>query len=399
MTHPQPVAVAVTHLDDDLQVGAGERKRGRRRQRASVQRVHALHVEEVGAVAVAADAPHHGELVLLPAELGERALERLPHPEVAATRAPGRLDRRCELLDLRHQRASFGRDDRSGVSEFDVRAEHAVDGRVDLLGREGPPVGAVQPVARLAQAVLADEPLELAGRVALDRRASASSARGTRQPARAGKGQTVTSWSMLTRDPIGLEPLHRLAHRHLGAAEQQDRDVGVARSVLDGRRHELARRVHACAAASRSGRRAWPRLSARPAVLVVLVAVHELKRALDARQRARRDAGFGDCVALRSRVTSPSVTSSPRSIDHGRSCRTAAASDGCPRGSVSPRMMTGVCSWSARLNACQVSSNASVVVAGREDDARELALRGVDGEAQVGLLGPRGQARSPVPVA
>ncbi len=39
------------------------------------------------------------------------------------------------------------------------------------------------------------------------------------------------------------------------------------------------------------------------------------------------------------------------------------------------------------------------VVAGREHDARELALRGMQGEAQVALLGPRGKSRSPDRVA
>jgi len=96
------VPVTVTHLDDDLLIGARECEPGGRRERSSVQGVHALDVVEVRSVAVAPDPPEHRELVLLPPQLSEGSFQGFIHAEVATTGAPRRTVRVGEVLGLGH---------------------------------------------------------------------------------------------------------------------------------------------------------------------------------------------------------------------------------------------------------------------------------------------------------
>ena len=146
------------------------------------------------------------------------------------------------------------------------------------------------------------------------------------------------------------------AHRHLGACRTAGYETSASRGPILARRRD-ERRPRACILRSRfafCAMRVARILAGRaPAVLVVLVAVDDLLGAGDAGKRARRDAGVGDCVA---RVVGDlALGLQLAAVDRDRrACRTAAASGGCPRGSVSPRRMTGVWSWSARLNACHV---------------------------------------------
>ena len=219
-------------------------------------------------------------------------------------------------------------------------------------------------------------------------------------PRAAGKGQTVVSCSMFAEMPSASSHFIGLAHRHLGGAEQDERDVGLARAELARRRDERARELAACAGASSfCAMRVVGVLARRaPAVLVVLVGVHDLLGADHAGQRARRDAAIGDARSARSRVTSPSACSSPRSTDDRRRVERRAASAVVREVRVAeeddrrlqlvgeverlPRELEGV-----------------GVVAGREDDARELALRGVDARSAGRTARSTWAGRSPARVA
>ncbi len=98
------VAVTVAHLHDHPELGVGERDAGRERERPAVEAVEALRPIEVGAVAVAADAPDHHVVLKAHAAFGEHLGKRLLHVEVAATGAPRGRQRAGDLGDLRHSR-------------------------------------------------------------------------------------------------------------------------------------------------------------------------------------------------------------------------------------------------------------------------------------------------------
>ena len=101
-------AVAVAADRDHVQVGVGELHAHRRRQRAPVHAVEAVGRDEAGEAARAADAGHDHGVVRVEVQLGERAVGGRQHAEVAAARAPDRLqaglERVCLHLQLVSQR-------------------------------------------------------------------------------------------------------------------------------------------------------------------------------------------------------------------------------------------------------------------------------------------------------
>ena len=139
------------------------------------------------------------------------------------------------------------------------------------------------------------------------------------------------------------------------------------------------------------------------AVLVVLVGVAELVRAGHARERAERDAVVGELVAQVAAIGIERVGV----IGHVALGHELAAVDGDLRS----RSKYGIDSPVVREVAVAEDDDRRLelvgeveglprelervlAVAGRQHDARELALGGVDDVAQVGLLGPGWQGRS-----
>ena len=96
-TDAVPVAVAAGGDDLELVIGQlGSRGHG---QGAAVQGVHAVGVEVAGQVRRAADAADGQDLVGLEPQLGDRLFQGREHAEVAAPRAPVRIDLALEILD------------------------------------------------------------------------------------------------------------------------------------------------------------------------------------------------------------------------------------------------------------------------------------------------------------
>ncbi len=90
-------AVAVAAGDQHGQLVVGQLEARGHRQRAAMQRVHAVGVDEAGEVGGAADAADRGHLVVGDLQLDQRLLHRGEHAEVAATGAPVGIDLALEV--------------------------------------------------------------------------------------------------------------------------------------------------------------------------------------------------------------------------------------------------------------------------------------------------------------
>ena len=102
----EPVAVAAGHQHQ--QVGVRQLDALRDRQRAAVHAVEPVGGRVAGDAARAADAGHERDLVRRPADVGQRAVDRLHDAEVAAPRAPDRLQVALVVLRLANTSAPRG---------------------------------------------------------------------------------------------------------------------------------------------------------------------------------------------------------------------------------------------------------------------------------------------------
>ena len=84
--------VAVAAGADDFQLVVAQLDAGGHRQRAAVQRVHAVGVDVARQVGGAADAADDADLMRLQAQLEDRCLERGEDGEIAAAGAPVGVD-------------------------------------------------------------------------------------------------------------------------------------------------------------------------------------------------------------------------------------------------------------------------------------------------------------------
>ena len=90
-------AIAVTAGDEHGELMVGHLDAGGDRQRAAVQGVHAVGLNEAGEVRGAADAADGDDLVIGNLELDEGLLHRGQHAEVAAAGAPVGIDAAFEI--------------------------------------------------------------------------------------------------------------------------------------------------------------------------------------------------------------------------------------------------------------------------------------------------------------
>jgi hypothetical protein len=102
--HADAVAVAVAAHRHDVQVVVGERGPGGHGQRASVQAVHTVRVDEPGQVRRAADAGDDQHVVGLDLQLDDGFLQRLEDAEIPATRTPVGIDASFEALEREFHR-------------------------------------------------------------------------------------------------------------------------------------------------------------------------------------------------------------------------------------------------------------------------------------------------------
>ena len=88
---PMENSVAVAAEHEHMQVGPGQRHAAGKRQRAAVDEVGAVSLDEIREPARAADAGDGGDLLVPEAALLDQLEIERQHGEIAAARAPGRV--------------------------------------------------------------------------------------------------------------------------------------------------------------------------------------------------------------------------------------------------------------------------------------------------------------------